>query len=154
MKRRSKAIIVSMLLAASIAAGSGVALARGDHGYGHGPGINVERMADRLDLSGEQRDAIRGLVDEARPALQGYHDRLRENHRQLRELTQADTADETAIRELANDQGAIVADMIVARTQLMRAIRAELTPEQQTQLDELMQQRHGRGKHHAKPKDE
>ena len=100
---------------------------------------------ERLDLNAEQRDAVQAILDDARPAMQEYRKSLWENRQKLRDLAKADTVDEAAIRTLAEAQGNIMADMIVKRTEIMQAVRAELTPEQRAQAEQLMERHGGRG---------
>ena len=153
MNKRNKLIIASALLIGTISAG-GVAFGEGRHHGGHGLGFGpgperIERMAERLDLSDEQRDAIRAIVDKARPSFREYGDNLRDNREKLRELAQTENADQTAIRTLADAQGDTMADMIVLRTDVMREVRAVLTPEQR---EELKNRRSHHGRHGA-PRD-
>ena len=154
MNKRNKLIIASALLIGAIGAG-GIAFGEGRHhgggSFGFGPGPErIERMAGKLDLSDEQRDAIRAIADKARPSFREYGDSLRDNREKLRELAQADDADQAAIRALADAQGDTMADMIVLRTDLMREVRAVLTPEQREEL-ENKRSRHGR--RHDGPRD-
>ena len=154
MNRRNKLIIASALLIGAISAG-GIAFGEGRHhgggdlGFGHGP-ERIERMAERLDLSDEQRDSIRAIVDKARPAFREYGDSLRDNREKLRELAQADDADQAAIRALADAQGGAMADMIVLRTDMMREVRAVLTPEQRKELEN---RRSHHGRRHGEQRD-
>ncbi|MDQ2697041.1 MAG: Spy/CpxP family protein refolding chaperone [Pseudomonadota bacterium] len=140
MRKLGKAIIVSTLLA--VASGAAYAGGRdgheGHHGH-HGHHFSVERMAEKLDLSAEQTAAVRGIVEGARPTFEQYHASLREKRQQLQELARSATADEAAIRALADEQGDIMANMIVERIRVKNQIRALLTPEQQAEAEKWLE---------------
>lgn len=143
MKRLHKALVACTLLAAA----AGVAYAggrdghHGRHGHdGHyGHHFSVERMAEKLDLSAEQTVAVRAIVDGAKPTFEQYHTSLREKRQQLDELARSGAADEAAIRTLADEQGGIMANMIVERIRVKNQIRALLTPEQQAEADKWLE---------------
>lgn len=144
MLNRSKILIVAILLTGSAFTAAGAIASPGRVDFGE---VRLERMAERLQLSEVQLSQIRAIVDEARPGLRAYRDQLRDNRQQLRELDETDSADDNALRTLADEQGDLIADMIVARSQMQRAIRAVLTPEQQAQAEQFKTKRrhyHGR----------
>ena len=145
-----KVIIVTSL--ATLFAGTVVstAVAQGGRGHGHGhKGINIERMAEKLDLSNTQLAEVRNIVDSSRDDVRQYRTSLKENRQQVRELMQADSVDGVALRSLADTQGDIVAELTVQRVQMMTAIRGVLDAEQQVQFDELSDKRKRRGHHHS-----
>jgi Spy/CpxP family protein refolding chaperone len=153
MKSSIKALLVVMAITG--AAGAGLAHAfppnsahscmhgarsmgfAGHDGYGDSD-RRIDRMADALNLTKAQRDAMRAIVDKARPQTRELRDKLAENHKQLRALMQQDTPKESEVRQLAEAQGRAMAEMIVLRTKVRTEIRAVLTDAQREQL----QQRH------------
>jgi periplasmic protein CpxP/Spy len=152
MKRSIKTLLVAATLAGGITAGLAYAMPPG-HGEGcaHGRGMSfgrhgvdsemrIDRMSEALDLTHEQRDKVRAIVDKARPATRQLRDKLADNHHQLRALMQQDNPKDSEVRKLADAQGKLIADMIVQRTKVQSEIRAVLTPEQR----ERLQQRFGR----------
>jgi len=154
MKKATTTILITSALAASLAAAVPV-FARGpdmpDHCAGraqsmafgrHGdPEARIERMAQRLNLSTEQRDAMRAIVDKARPQMRALRDRLTDNRTQLRTLTLQGNADEARVRTLADAQGKAMADLIVLRTQMRSEMDKVLTEPQRQQLRQRFGQR-------------
>lgn len=103
-------------------------------GYGDVDG-RIERLADRLDVTRAQRDALRAVVDNARPQLRALRDRLVANRSQLQRLAREPKPDETRIAQLADAQGHAVAELIALRAKMLGAIRGVLTDEQRDRLD-------------------
>lgn len=155
MKKSIKTLLIAAALAGSVTAGLAYAMPPGGgescaHGrsmsfgrHGMGSEMRIDRMSEALGLTQEQRDKVRAIVDQARPATRELRDKLGDNHKQLRALMQQDNPKETEVRKLADAQGKLIADMIVQRTKVQSEIRAVLTPEQR----EKMQQRFGRHGH-------
>jgi Spy/CpxP family protein refolding chaperone len=157
MKKSIKILLIGTAIAGSVIAGlayamppgSGEGCQHGGHGMGFGHrGMDsesaIERMAQKLDLTTEQRDKVRAIVDKARPQTGALRDKLGANRQQLQALAQQGTAQEADVRKLADTQGKLIADMIVQRNQVRSEISAVLTPEQR----EKLQQRFGqRGQH-------
>ena len=144
MLNRSKIFIVTTLLVASIVTSANAGPGQGGFNRGDFSERRLDRMAERLELSGEQLTQIRTIIDETRPSLRTYHDQLRANRQQLRQLAKANSVDDNLLQALANEQGDLIAEMIVLRSQQQRAIRAVLTPAQQAQADALKGQRRHR----------
>lgn len=148
--------IKTLLLVTALAGGMGAALAYAmppgggehcahDHGMSYGrhgmdSEMRIDRMAEYLGLSTEQRNQVRAIVDKARPQSRNLRDKLMDNHQQLRALMQQDNPKDSDVRRLADAQGKLIADQIVQRTKMQSEIRAVLTPEQR----EKLQQRFGR----------
>jgi len=120
----------------------GPGMGYGGHGMGysrHGfdSEARIDRMAAMLDLTKEQRDKVRAIVDKSTPKTRELRDKIADNRAQLRTLVQQDKAKDADVRKLADERGKLVAEMIVQRTKVKNEIHAVLTPEQR----EKMQQR-------------
>jgi Spy/CpxP family protein refolding chaperone len=150
MSKSIKAVLIATALTGSVAAGVALANPRGDvEGCGRGQHAmgsgrhhgdhesRMERMADVLGLTKEQRDAVRAIVDKSRPQKRALRDTLRENRRQLRALMQAGTPSESEVRKIADAQGRVMADMIVLRTKTRAEINAVLTQEQREKIQNM-----------------
>jgi len=152
MKKPIKTLLLATALASGMGAGLAYAMPPGggkhcahDRGMSYGrhsmdSEMRIDRMAEYLGLSTEQRAQVRAIVDKARPQARALHDKLRDNHQQLRALMQQDKPKDSEVRKLADAQGKLIADQIVQRTKMQSDIRAVLTPEQR----EKLQQRFGR----------
>ena len=111
-----------------------------------GMGGMMGGMGAALDLSDEQKAELGKLRQEFLPQMGELRGRMQANHEQLRALMHGGTADEAAIAELADQKGALMAEMIKLHATQRARMQALLTDEQR----ELMQQRrqgmgHGMG---------
>jgi Spy/CpxP family protein refolding chaperone len=156
MKSSIKSLMVVMAVTGAVGAGLAYALPpggaqscpRGGHamgfaghgGYGDSDRM-VERLAARLNVSKQQRDAMYAVVDKARPQERALRDQLIETHRQLRALQLQGTPKESEVRKLADAQGKAIAEMIVLRARVQADIRGVLTDAQRQQLDQWREQR-------------
>jgi Spy/CpxP family protein refolding chaperone len=112
------------------------------HGMKHGGrGFNIERMAEHLDLTAEQRSKIESIVEETRPRVKAIREQMRDNRKQLRELSAVGTYDKDAVRKLADAQGDLKADMIMLRTEQKSRIRSVLTEEQRNRMQAMRDKR-------------
>jgi Spy/CpxP family protein refolding chaperone len=168
MKTSTKTLLIATAIAGGIAAaGVNAAPPWGGAGCGYGPGAmgagpqgmgfggpgmgygphrmdpeaRIERMADMLDLTKEQRDKVRAIVDKSRPQTRELRDKMADNRNQLRTLAQQGSPKEADVRKLADTQGKLMADMIVQRTKVRTEIHAVLTPEQREKLQQRFEQR-------------
>lgn len=122
-------------------------------GQGHHfkPERAIERMAEKLDLTEEQRNEATEIVTEASTAARENREQLRALHEQLRAMR--DTFDDEAAHALSDEIGEITADMVYRRSSSHAAIYALLTPEQREEFDEMQERRRDRGKgfrHHRR----
>ena len=158
MNRSFKAVLIATTLTGSVVAGIALANPQGDAescGRGHhamGSGRHhgdhesrIERMADVLGLTEDQRDSVRAIVDKSRPQKRALRDKLTQNRKQLRALTQQGTPKESEVRALADAQGRAIADMIVLSTRIQADINAVLTQEQREKMQNV-HKRHGHEK--------
>jgi Spy/CpxP family protein refolding chaperone len=154
MKKSIKSLLIGTAIVGSLAAGLAHALSSGSgeycmRGRGMDSESHVNRMVERLDLTKEQRDKVRTIVDKARPQTRDLHDKLSENRKQLRALTQQGTVMEGDIRKLADSQGKLIANKIVQRSKLQAEVNAVLTPEQREKMQQRLEHR-GRFSHSGK----
>lgn len=147
MKRSNKSI--ALILAGTLMlGGTGAALAYGGyhdrggcghHGGGYSHGMPMRAMS-QLDLSDEQRAQIKNLFRDQRDAMRDTMDKMQDNRASLRDAAQ-NGADEKKVRALAEKQGDLVTEMIMARTQMRKKINDVLTEEQRTELQKIRKQR-------------
>lgn len=112
-----------------------------------GPGSmehRLDRLAERLGLTPEQRDSIAAIRASFRDTLTAQRQATFELHQSLRGKVHADTLDETAIRATAEQLAQAQADLAVTQAQMLQQVRQVLTPEQLAQLDGLRQLRQER----------
>ena len=124
-------------------------MARGKHGGGSLP----LKMLWELDLSAEQKTAIRELL----PAYREEKDALREKMHAAREtmhtLMTADVLDEGGIREAARSMAPLMEEMAVLRARFVFDLKDVLTPEQvaklQARREGAMERRHQHRRFHG-----
>jgi Spy/CpxP family protein refolding chaperone len=104
-------------------------------------------MLERLEVTDEQREKIWAVMDKNRPTMRQHMTEMAKNRRALRQAMRAGPYDAALVRQLADRQGQLKADMIVLGAQGRQEIRALLTPEQQERFKEMKKHRRGHGLH-------
>ncbi len=144
MKKRN--LIIASLLAGTIGI-TGAAHACGGHD-GHNrsdhKGDRMMHVMKKLDLSKEQRQAVREIKNETRDQMESKRDDMKDIRKALRDQARAETYDATKVRELADAKARIMADMTVQRIETMQRIRKELTAEQLDKLNDMKERRSGK----------
>ncbi len=117
---------------------------RGGGGHRGGPigdRSPIDRLAERLDLAEEQRQAIEAIFEAYREDLMLRGQAVGEAHRALADAAGAEILDEDAIRALGQELGAAQAEIAITRARKHQEIRQQLTPEQQELFDQAMEHR-------------
>jgi len=132
-----------MLAPAALAQPSGRPMGPGPGGPGPGPGRgpNLERMTQQLDLTDQQRDQIREILDNHRDGAQKLDQEMRAARDTLHDAIHAEVFDETAIRDAAAAVSLLEADRAVDMARTLSQVRQVLTPEQREKLAEMQQTR-------------
>ena len=107
-----------------------------------GMGGMMGGMGAGVDLSDEQKAELGKFRQDFLPKMGELRGRMQANHEQLRALMHGGTADEAAIAELADQKGALMAEMIKMHATHRARMQALLTDEQREQM---RQQRPGMG---------
>ncbi len=107
----------------------------------------MRRIADRLDLSTEQRDEIRSIVKEQMPTIKPLIKQLMETRQQLAELNKQDSFNEAEVQRLAEQQGATMTQLVIAKQRTLYRIRQVLTEEQQQEVDKIQSRIQARMQH-------
>lgn len=140
-KLLAAAALVSGLMTASAFAFAGGGCSGGAHGRGWGDGHGIERMAEWLDLSADQRTSVRAIEDKYRPQLRSLRDRMTDSRKALREATAQSAPDDAKVRMLADAQGKAMAAMIVLRTRMFGEMRLLLTDTQRAKLRDFSERK-------------
>jgi periplasmic protein CpxP/Spy len=152
-------LIICGILAVGLLAGAGAASARGMGGCGGedpqpasfgergGPGLGghggMHGMMRGLDLTGEQRDKIFDIQYAQQPAMREKRKELAKNREEIQKAVASKSFDARRVRELANAEAKVVADLTVMRAETGNKVYNLLTPEQQKQFSGTRPQ--GRG---------
>ncbi|WIO73874.1 Spy/CpxP family protein refolding chaperone [Porticoccaceae bacterium LTM1] len=144
---------------------SGIAMAD-QHGKKEGgrhhPGMMQmgDRMAEKLQLTEQQREEMRAIHEEYGPRMKELMQSTRETRKALHEA-KGSGASQSDIDALAKAQGEHQAEMISLRYEIHERMQAVLTEEQRAQMEEMKENRQEkmkerRGKHHDRdqPEDE
>ncbi|TRZ99111.1 MAG: periplasmic heavy metal sensor [Deltaproteobacteria bacterium] len=121
--------------------GGGQCGCEGRDGGWKGHGQPGDRMAKALDLTKEQTEQVKAIFLKHRDETASLRKAMMSERRELRTLTQAEKADEAAIREQAKKIAATTGDLAVRRASIAREVRAVLTPEQIRKFRTLQEKR-------------
>ncbi len=104
-------------------------------------GNHFKRMVKELQLTSQQKQQVKDIFTNNKPLAGPLMKQFMTERRALRNLIQADTIDEVAIRAQSAKLAAVGADLAVQRAHVAQAIRGVLTPEQIAKARELQAQR-------------
>jgi Spy/CpxP family protein refolding chaperone len=93
-------------------------------------------MLERLDLTTDQRDRVRQIMESHRDEQRTLADRSRQAHEALNDAITS-TFDESAIRARSADVATVDADMAVAQARVYGEMMQVLTPDQQQKLKQM-----------------
>lgn len=113
------------------------------HSERHNPGAHFARLAEKLDLTDEQKAQLKSWREEKQAPRGERRDALREAHREMQALMSAETIDEAAIHAKARELADAHADSAIEHARFMQRFRAILTPEQLEKLEALKAERPG-----------
>ena len=98
----------------------------------------IADLADEFNLTDQQRSDIRGVVFSYAPVLAYKANEMMNNRQLLIESNLGqDQVDEVLLREIADRQGELLSQIIVAKEHMKKEIRNKLTSEQNDFVDEL-----------------
>ena len=101
-------------------------------------------MIERLDLTADQRDRVKQILDSHRQEQEAIGERGMAAHNALEAAITSPTFDESLIRARAADVAAIEADQTVARARIYAEVFHILTSDQQSKLKTLQGERQQR----------
>jgi periplasmic protein CpxP/Spy len=102
----------------------------------------------QLDLSDEQRQEVRRIMELHKAERQAIGERLREARRAQSEAVMAVPVDESAVRARSADLAKVESDAAVLRARMHSEVYNVLTPEQQEKAKALRAEREARGAQH------
>jgi Spy/CpxP family protein refolding chaperone len=110
----------------------------------------LEHLKERLDLTAQQEAEVKEILASTKAKNEAMREEKRVTRKELREISRAETLDESRLRELVRKQSDQRADMMIAKHATRTRINQILTPEQQEQHEAFRQQkqeRRGAAKH-------
>lgn len=93
-------------------------------------------MLERLDLSNDQRERVKQILDSHRDEQQALGDRAMKAHEALQDVVTG-TFDESAVRARAADVAAVDADQAVAQARVYGEVFQILSGDQQQKLKKM-----------------
>jgi len=111
----------------------------GNGGRSHG--FQEGRWLEALNLSAEQTERIQSIREEAKQAMEPLREQLQQEREVLQSQLAGDTATDDQLRAQHQETEDLHQQMGVERFETMLEIRRVLTPEQRSQMAELMEQR-------------
>jgi len=138
-------LAVVLAVAGTFAAGSVVQAQRahgggfgGPGGFGHRPGLELLRS---LDLTDQQRQQVRTIMESHKSDFQQVHERIRTAFEAQHAAGAATPPDEATIRAKATEVGAAEGDLAVLMARVRTEVFQILTPDQQAKAQQLQQER-------------
>jgi protein CpxP len=108
------------------------------HHHGHG------QLLSKLNLSAEQKAAVKTIMTNAGPQMKSIHQEMRSNSLKLRQTQPSDGNYASVVAQVTQANGSLHSQMISQREAVRAQIFKVLTPEQQTQLAALQAQMQAR----------
>ncbi|MBD0268934.1 MAG: Spy/CpxP family protein refolding chaperone [Cyanobacteria bacterium Co-bin8] len=105
-----------------------------------GRGDNPDQVFEQLDLNEDQLSQIRTIRESSRTTLQPLREQMRAGHQELRSLM-ASNASTDELRQRHSTLMNLEQQMRAERFEVMLQIREVLTPEQRTELANMLEQR-------------
>ena len=104
----------------------------------HGGALLVKNVANRINLSPDQRIQMKQILDANKSTVQDIRQKMDQNQAKIHQLTLSDEkGKEGKIEQLAKAQGKLMTKMIVDNAKIADQMKAVLTPEQVEQLRHL-----------------
>ena len=99
----------------------------------------MERMAEELQLSDAQKDAIKAIHQEARAANQQLHAQIREKAREYVELSEKN---DSRADEVKSELREMREELAIRRLATQGEVERVLTPEQREKFEQMKSRRH------------
>lgn len=151
MKHRN--LILTTLLAGSLATAAIVTVSHAGprcgeragsygEGRGHSEGRHdpLQRLMQQLDLTDAQQNEIKAIIETSRRGTENVRQQLLDSRKAMRNLVTGSDYNVDKVRELADQQAKLRAELTVARIDTMHRSLQVLTAEQQAKLSKLREQ--------------
>lgn len=115
---------------------------KGRDGFGHRGGFG--RMAEKLDLTDEQKAQVKQIMETSRAKVQPLREASQANHQKMKTATANGQFDEATVSAIATEQATIGAQLIVEKQRTKSQIFQILTAEQKVRIQQFEEQRRER----------
>jgi len=106
----------------------------GRMGFG---GRGFERLAQKLNLTDEQKTQIKTILEDSKTRVKPLMETMRENHKQAENLGADGTFNEEQVARIASTQAETIKQLFVEKEKTKAQIFAVLTPEQRAEAQKL-----------------
>ena len=113
----------------------GTGTEEGQHGFMSGH-MNLEHMAQVLNLTSTQKEQARTIFQQADESAQPIREEMKQNREKLRAAEKMN-ASESEIQRLSGEQGRLMGKLIAIHTQASAKFYRLLTPEQRVKDDQM-----------------
>lgn len=134
-----KALLGTGFAAAALISLSAMAWSGGHGGMDRDPGRMMAHIADRLDLSDSQRDQAEQIMNETREQTGQYREEMEGLRDQLKAMR--GNFDQDSARAISERIGVVTGNLVYEMANTKAQIYNMLTPEQRTEMDEMMAKR-------------
>lgn len=125
-----------------------------DSADAHDSGSHMKQMTKELGLTSAQTAQVKDIFAKNRDLAKPQMDKLKVERKAMHALIHADAIDEAAIRAQSAKVAVVQADLAINRAQMVKQVRALLTPEQVQKFKALSDKMaQGMGERHGKHAD-
>jgi len=139
-----KFVVPGLILALVTAVTAAGAFAQGRMGRGPSPEARLDRLAQRLDLTADQKAAVEKVFASHDREMQQRSEDLRAAQDELHASIHADTFDESAVRSASAGVAAVEEEMAVGKAKMLKEMRGILTADQYSEFEKMGPPRDGR----------
>jgi len=109
----------------------------GGRGFG---GRGFERIAEKLNLSDEQKTQVKTILEDSKTRVKPLMETMRESRKQAENLGTDGTFNEEQVSQLANSQSETMKQLFIEQEKTKAQIFAVLTPEQRAEAVKMKAQ--------------
>jgi len=139
-----KKAIIAILVTAALGIGAAFIFAQKGRmnrgGFGEFGGRGFERIAQKLNLTDEQKTQVKTIMEDSKTRLKPLMESLRESRKQAENLGNDGTFNEEQVNQIANGQSETMKQLFIEKEKTKAQIFAVLTPEQRIEAAKLKEQ--------------
>jgi Spy/CpxP family protein refolding chaperone len=106
------------------------------HGMGMGMGGHLQFMAEKLNLTDDQKAQMKAILQKEKPTVQPLHQQMHQIDQQLRQYVEGNF-DQAKVAALAGQQAQVQAQLTVQETRIHNELYQLLTDDQKAQVKQM-----------------
>ncbi len=129
------------------------ALAQPFEADGHRGEMNLERLAERLELSDQQRTDIKAIMEAGKNAMEPTKIAMKDNRDSLEAVINSTNPDQGQIQSLAETQGQLMTESLLQRVATRLQVKDLLSEQQQIKMQAYKDAHHDmrEARNHRRP---